>query len=94
MNYNFNVCFQEPINQGLQLLLLRANRRIFDRVRLMLWISYRNCSYHHAIRFGPVERIATEFLPHSNVAKTVNSISPAANLIFPPHKMKLSLVQK
>ena len=47
------------------LLLPRPNRRILDRVRLMLWFSYRNFSYRHAIRFGPVERIATRLLPHS-----------------------------
>ena len=79
MDYHFNVCFQKPINQGLPLILLRANRRILDCVRLMLWISYRNFSYHHAIRFGPAERIATRFLPQSNVARIVNFISPAVN---------------
>ena len=47
------------------MLLLRASRRILDRVRLMLWISYRNSSFHRAIWFRPVERIATRFLPHS-----------------------------
>ena len=44
---------------------LRANRRILDRVRFMLWIFYRNFSFHHAIQFRPVERIATTSLPHS-----------------------------
>ena len=31
----------------------------------MLWISYRNFSFHNAIRFRPVERTATRSLPHS-----------------------------
>ena len=47
------------------MLLLRASRRILDRVRLMLWISYSNSSFYRAIRFRPVERIAMRFLPHS-----------------------------
>ena len=46
-------------------LLLRASRRILDRVRLMLWISYIIFSFHLAILFRPVERIATNFLSHS-----------------------------
>ena len=43
----------------------RAHRHTLDRVRLMLRIGYRNFSFHHAIRFRPVERIATRSLPHS-----------------------------
>ena len=31
----------------------------------MLWISYRSFSFHHAMWFCPVERIAARFLPHS-----------------------------
>ena len=81
------------------LLLLRASRRIVDRVGLMLWISYRNFSYHHAIRFGLVESIAARFLPHSKRLDNVEAefhlpCSQLLNLIFPSHKMKLSLVQK
>ena len=86
-----------------RLLLILANRRILERVRLMLWISYRNFSYHHAIRLGPVERIATRFLPHSKRLDNMEAefyldfhlpCSQLLNLIFPSHKIKLSLVQK
>ena len=55
MDYHFNLCLFFP----------RANRRILDRVRLMLWISHRNFSFHYAIRFRPVrERISKRSLPH------------------------------
>ena len=79
--------------------LLRANRLILDRVRLMQWISYRNFSYHHAIQFGPVERIATRFLPHNKRLDNMEAefhlpCSQLLNLIFRSHKMKLSLIQK
>ena len=64
-----------------------------DRFRLMLWISYRNFSYHHAIRLGPVERIAARFLPHSKRLDDAEAefhlpYSQLLNLIFPSQKMK------
>ena len=55
MDYHFNFLSIFP----------PANRRILDRVRLMLWISHRNFSFHYAIRFRPVrERISKRSLPH------------------------------
>ena len=65
----------------------------------MQWISYRNFSYHHAIQFGPVERIATRFLPHNKRLDNMEAefhlpCSQLLNLIFRSHKMKLSLIQK
>ena len=35
------------------------------KTRLLLWISYRNFSFHHAIRFRPVKGIVTRVLPYS-----------------------------
>ena len=46
------------------LLLLRVNRRIIDRVGLMLWICTRIFSFYHAIQF-PVERFAMRSLGRS-----------------------------
>ena len=58
LDYQFNVCFFS----------VPQNRRILDRVRLMLWCCGLGAGfvfYHHAIRFGSVELIASRFLPHS-----------------------------
>ena len=62
-DYHFNVSNRRIL----------ANRRILDRVRLMLWISYRNFSFHHAIRFRPVERIVARVLPHSKLFDDVEA---------------------
>ena len=54
IDYHFNVCFF-PVQTD----------AFLDRVLLMFWISYRNFSFH-AIRFRPVERIATRYLLIAN----------------------------
>ena len=54
MDYHVNTCFS-PVQTD----------AFLPRVHLMLWISYRNFSFHNAIRFRPVEHIATRSLPHS-----------------------------
>ena len=65
------------------LLLFRANRRILDRVSLMLWISYRNFSYLRAIRCDPVERTLTRFLSHSKGLDNMEaeSLLPCSQLL-------------
>ena len=46
-------------------LLLHANRNIVEHVRLLPVDFCWHFSFHHAIQFYPVERIATRSMPHS-----------------------------
>ena len=46
----------------------------------MLWISYRSFSFHHAMWFCPVERIAARFLPHS---KRLDNMEAVGAIFFP-----------
>ena len=46
----------------------------------MLWISYRNFSFHHAMWLCPVERIAARFLPHS---KRLDNMEAVGAIFFP-----------
>ena len=66
--------------------------------------SYSHFSFHYAIQFHPVVRISTRPMRHRKRLAKVEAIpfpksqknifSELLNLIPPPHKMMLSLVQK
>ena len=53
-------------------LLPLANRNIIESVRLPAVDVYSHFSFHHAIKFHPVERIATRSMLHSKRLSQVN----------------------
>ena len=59
---------------GALALFLHADRNIAERVRLLPVDFYRHFSFHHAIQFHPVERIATRSMPHTRQLANVEAI--------------------